>query len=121
MVAEARALALGLQLCHQLGVTGVIVELDSLVLVTVLRGGSSIPASLCSYVREIRRFSAMIVRFQHCFREANSVADSLANFGCSTARFQLFRSFSMLPRVVRGFCQLDRLGLGSFRCTVASG
>lgn len=50
---------------------------------------------------------AMHFRFQHCFREANQVVDSLANLGCDQAANVEFLDFPSLPRHIQGSLLLD--------------
>ena len=50
----------------------------------------------------------------HCYREANSPADCLANYGVDSTARQVFNAFSDLPRLVRGNIRMDKLGFPTF-------
>ena len=55
--------------------------------------------------------------FEHCYREANKVADRLANVGASTRNrtMSIYDQFSAIPRLARGKICIDRLGMPSIR------
>ncbi|XP_027077018.2 uncharacterized protein [Coffea arabica] len=47
----------------------------------------------------------------HCYRQANQVADILANEGCRYDREEIYLEASALPQLARGVFHLDRLGV----------
>ena len=57
------------------------------------------------------------VRFEHCYREANKVADILSNVGVSHPQelVRVYFTEHALPSVARGECRLNRLGVPSVR------
>ena len=78
-MAEALALRFGMHLASSVGCTRVIVNSDSMDVITAKDGGitsGSSAAILDDCFHMARDFTH--VRFEHCHREANSVADELA-------------------------------------------
>ncbi|XP_071902663.1 uncharacterized protein [Coffea arabica] len=80
--AEAKALLLGLQMCAQRGFGGnLVVETDSLMLQRILLKQCQSPWSINVEVGKIELLAGGSCQFVHCYREANKVADVLANVG----------------------------------------
>ena len=52
---------------------------------------------------------------QHQFREANAVADCLANVGISKQQSLVFGSFQDLPRLARGSVVMEKANLPYIR------
>ncbi|XP_071909633.1 uncharacterized protein [Coffea arabica] len=90
--AEARALLIGLQIWNS-------------------------PPAYSMSVAYSTRSAADPVRFSHCYREANKVADALANVGIihPEQQVKVYECFHMLPRQARGEVRLDRIGMPSVR------
>lgn len=109
MRAELLALIEGLKLCHQLALNNVVIETDSKLIVDALTGQAAWPWRL-HY--DLQQADGLLHSFgttlQHIFREANSVADSLAKIAstCSVSRPFLYHD---LPPYVRGLLALDRV------------
>ena len=70
-----------MQLCVQKGCNWIVIESDSTVLVQILKHTCQCPWSICSEVEQILDISHGVALIQHCLREANKVADILANQG----------------------------------------
>ncbi|XP_071921779.1 uncharacterized protein [Coffea arabica] len=117
MQAKAKAMLVGVRLCAQQGLTQVLVESDSLVLVRVLNDECKRPWSIDKELEHIRRASFSTLKVQHCFREANRIADILAKEGCNKSmdEISIFGRTEDLPRLVRGEYRLDRMSYPSFR------
>ena len=86
MQAEARALLFGVKLCLQRGIDTLDVELDSLVLVHILNSLVRCPWGIHTEVQQLMGVAHHFPRILHCYRQANQVADILANTGCQLAR-----------------------------------
>lgn len=108
MVAEARALYQGIIWLSSHGHMGAIVEMDSKVLLDCLTGRASPPWKCWYFIRAILHINeSMHFIFQHCYREANQVADSLANLGCDQGADSDYYDLHSLPHHVRGSVILD--------------
>ncbi|XP_027170937.1 uncharacterized protein LOC113770618 [Coffea eugenioides] len=105
--AEARALLLGLQLGRQVGVSRLIVESDCLVLINCVRREWGVPAGIRPIVRAIRLGVPSSHQFCHCYREGNTVADSLAAYGAMSGTRVVFTKGSQLPTRTKGLLALD--------------
>ena len=115
--AEARALLIGLQMCARRGFDNLSVQSDSLVLVGILQRRFQCPWHNRKEMWKIWHLVEDPVRFSHCYREANKVADTLANVGITHPEQQvkIYEYFHMLPRQARGEVRLDRIGMPSVR------
>lgn len=113
--AEAKVLARGLQICASRGFSQVMVEIDSRPLWLILNSIAPGSILICPYIWRIRSFSGIIHSMSHCFREGNSVADSLASLSFLTRSFIEFASQSSLPKYTRALEHLDRLGICNFQ------
>ncbi|KAF3639165.1 hypothetical protein FXO38_22816 [Capsicum annuum] len=107
-IAEATTLKIGLEICRDKGISHIDIESDSMLLVKWIQNSASIPWNVFSEIMEIRN---MMNSFEdsiiwHCYREANKVADCLANFGVQGSGY---------PGNAKGEYNMDRLGFPSFR------
>lgn len=100
--AELSALVAALELCQQLGLSNVVVELDSQVLVTALSGRSGWPWRYhYQLVKAAHLLEQSRASIQHVYRECNAVADSLAKLATSTYQTHTFRMHD-LPSYIKG-------------------
>lgn len=114
--AEGRAMLAGLQHCTDRGIHKIIAEADSKLLVNATNEASQAPwrlVELVDRIKEIMEERGVIV--QHCYREANKVADKLAFLSHIHKKNWIFTAYTGLPSSVRGLLQLDRLEMASFR------
>ena len=83
IAAELWALRDGIQLCLELNLPAVIIELDAMLVVNLLRSTNHNPNGNNNLVANCREGLARIpkVKIQHCYREANKCADALARRG----------------------------------------
>nr|XP_027075907.1 uncharacterized protein LOC113699758 [Coffea arabica] len=104
--AEALAVLEGLLMCVAKGIRGILVEVDSAVLVSLVKSSALGGWLYCNVLRRIRRLLDQVaMSFTHIFREANVVADRLAALqGCPS---KVFDSPQLLPREVRGYIAMD--------------
>ena len=77
------ALRDGIQLCLELNLPAVIIELDAMLVVNLLRSTNHNPNGNNNLVADCREGLARIpkVKIQHCYREANKCVDALARRG----------------------------------------
>ena len=83
VAAKLWALRDGIQLCLELNLPMVIIELDAMLVVNLLRSTNHNPNGNNNLVADCREGMARIprVKIQHCYREANKCADALARRG----------------------------------------
>nr|XP_027060692.1 uncharacterized protein LOC113687227 [Coffea arabica] len=107
MEAEASALLEGMLLSTDF--QSLQVEMDSQVLMAMVNGNGRVPWKLW---RTISRIQALAlgrrITFSHVYREANGVADALANLASSTGIGQSFGAFA-LPDYIQGLARLDKM------------
>ncbi|XP_059277807.1 uncharacterized protein LOC132031987 [Lycium ferocissimum] len=115
-MAEASALLYGLKWCANNGINLVWGETDSLLLVKCIKREWKPPWKIAKEIQQIQNLvEENGFNISHWFREANKPADKLASFSHSTNGIQVFNSFSVVPRSVRGLINLDKWNLPSFR------
>ena len=79
--AEVPAMLIGLQICVKKGFVNVGFQSDSQVLIGVLQRRLRCPWQIRHDIEQIWGMVEEAAQFSHCFREANRVADILANVG----------------------------------------
>lgn len=93
-LAEFAALEEGLQVCHYLGISNLIIEGDSQIILNALRKRDTPNWILNSRLKEalslLDKFAE--IRIYHIYREGNSKADKLANLGADGLTLSSFRS-----------------------------
>ena len=95
VTAELWALRDGIQLCLELNLPAVIIELDAVLVINLLRSTKHNPNGNNNLVVDCKECMARIprVHIQHCYREANKCADALARRGAlSPCNFLVFDS-----------------------------
>ena len=117
MVAEFRALEEGLFLAIELGLelSELVVESDSKVLVEMLKKSKCDQWQLLMHWKEVLGLVDQTLFIQHQFREANSIADSLANEGINTLTFHRYEKREDLPTKARGALLLEKAGMPYIR------
>lgn len=110
--AEAMALVQSLDFCSTTAQHPLEAEIDSKNVVDYLSGTNATPWNFWNFVDSIlthqRNFNATIT---HVYREANSVADSLASFGSNISSLASFNSLNSLPLRIHFLCLCDVRGL----------
>ena len=110
-VAELWALQDGLNMCIELNLPAVIIELDAKLVVDLLKkwggslNGNDVIVADCK--ESLKKIPRTIIK--HCFREANKCADALARRGALFS--QDFLSFSFPPSDVALLLSLDSAGI----------
>jgi len=113
MKAELKAVLKGLQVAKERGVQKLWIKSDSCVLVGMLRGElKTHPAYgvVIKQCKDLLRAEGWETKITHCYREANLVADKLANLGVILdGNFMLFEC---PPREVLDVLFADAVGVG---------
>lgn len=115
--AETKATWEGLKLAQQLGLASIWLESESELLVKILNGQIDPPWGI-SYIFDevmnlIKGFNACLI--SHIYREGNSPADGLANWGIVQKRTIKFHHISELPSNIKGAITIDKLGWPNLR------
>ncbi|XP_027103196.1 uncharacterized protein [Coffea arabica] len=100
--AETRSLLYGVQQYLSRGFSRVQIEVDSLLLVNILRDKSRCPWRVRSKIESIQTVLRTGWSVEHCYREANQVADALSKVGALGSGIVIYTSQSALPRPARG-------------------
>ena len=114
MEAEFRALLDGLKLMEEHGLYGykISIKSDSLVLVESVLGKFDCAWFLWSFMAQIKeRFGKFVIQIRHIYREANFVADSLANRAVDDGFSSVFSVSAALPSSVKWRLMQDQIGL----------
>ena len=96
MKAEIKAIWRGLRIAKDLDIKRLCIQVDSFNLVGLLNGefhSSAEHSLIVAQCRSLFTQEGWEVRISHCYREANKVADALANIGCTlTAGLKIGRA-----------------------------
>jgi len=115
LYAELFAAMNAIELASSMGFSNVWLESDSQLVILAFKSISIVPWGLrnrwenCLKLTQNMRFYAT-----HIYREGNSCADNLANFGLTLSSLDLFW-FDTVPDFVRGEYIKNRLGMPNFR------
>ena len=116
LYAELQALLLGLELAVDLGCSSLIVESNS---VTVISWVTLNCVSYWDYaylIARIRHLCSMCsVQLCHVYREANKAADYLANWACTHQEVRHFYAKQDMPSTLTGILALDTDEVPQFR------
>ena len=115
MCAESLALLVGLFFCGKIQVSNITVRCDSKILADMLNGKASIPWKISPILKKISRYKRSVAEIKHCFREANSVADALANEAHLHGYHKVYVTESQVPTKIRALISLDRTHVCNFR------
>ncbi|XP_027170023.1 uncharacterized protein LOC113769901 [Coffea eugenioides] len=115
--AEVLALLAGVQLCEARRMATPFVQLDFGILVGILQRRFHSPWYVRMEVEEIWQRVAVENEVSYCVREANKVADALANVGDTHIQdsLRIYDSFQAIPVLARGELRLDQWRLPAIR------
>ncbi|XP_009766745.1 uncharacterized protein [Nicotiana sylvestris] len=114
--AEAEALLFGLKWCVDKDLKMAIGESDSLLIVKCVKREWKPPWNISKQIKEIQKMiEDHNFNINHCFREANRPADSLATLSHRIEGNMIFNIFSDLPNHIKGLVNMDKWGLPTFR------
>ncbi|XP_060188598.1 uncharacterized protein LOC132617573 [Lycium barbarum] len=113
---EAQAALIGISWCVNQQFEALEVELDSLLVVQMLNGTLKPPWRIQGIIDEIRaKMTGRNISVQHCYREGNEVADTLAKYAAQVQAPRIFLIEGDLPMEARGPLRMNKLDLPSFR------
>lgn len=114
--AEASTLLFGIKWCVDNGLTNIMAESDSKMIVDCVNVNNNIPRKIINEVKEIKEcLSISNSSVVHGSRESNMVADRLASMSHSIKQFKLFHEIKDLPTRIRGLINVDKWELAAFR------
>ncbi|KAK4709986.1 hypothetical protein R3W88_004499 [Solanum pinnatisectum] len=99
-IAEAKAAWFGGKWCKQNGYTNIIVELDSLLITNMLKEQNEATSSILDLAS---------IKFEHCYREANQLADWLAKMAMNSQTRNIYLSAQQLPKAAKGLLIMDKV------------
>jgi ribonuclease HI len=110
-VAELWGVFEGLKFAKRLGFMAIELNIDSSVVVQVIKTGRLNSSVGMTLVRNIQRLVNMEweVRIVHAYRESNQCADALANVGCTLDREIIF--YDDCPPHIRNLLRYDVMGI----------
>jgi len=117
LFAKLIATMVAIEIAVSKGFSNVWLESDSKLVVMAFKSKLVVPWELrnrwenCLHLTYNMRFCV-----SHIYREGNTWADRLANFGLSLSSFDIFW-FDVIPKFVRGEYIRNRLGMSNFRFT----
>nr|XP_033508076.1 uncharacterized protein LOC117273086 [Nicotiana tomentosiformis] len=115
-MAEAKAILKGMLLCRDRTKGNIILESDSLFVVTLINNKLKPPWEIGLILEQIQKISYdECFTFVHIYREVNMVVDLLANLGESLKDHVVCNSLANCPHHVRAAALLDREGIPNFR------
>ncbi|KAK6780036.1 hypothetical protein RDI58_022220 [Solanum bulbocastanum] len=115
--AEIGAAIFGMTWLIQLGYRNVLLEVDSQLLVDWIMAKTKPPWSVNTQVQQMSTLIGQTSNFRckHTYREANSVADSLAKHSHKITSPNIYTNSQQLPKEARAHYQLDVLEMANFR------
>ncbi|KAK4716362.1 hypothetical protein R3W88_014700 [Solanum pinnatisectum] len=115
--AEIGAAIFGMTWLLQLGYKNVHLEVDSQLLVDWIIAKTKPPWSVNTQVQQMKALIGQTSNFRckHTYREANSVADSLAKQSHKITSPNIYSNSQQLPKEARAHYQLDMLEMANFR------
>ncbi|XP_060203034.1 uncharacterized protein LOC132631475 [Lycium barbarum] len=114
-LAEAKVALYGMKWCISNGFRNIILESDSLIIINMLEGKINIAWELQDSIDTIKQLLSQTNYIaQHCYREANQVADALAKWSMNGQEEIVFE-IKNLPKEAVGTYILDKDNVASIR------
>jgi len=108
---ELRAVLRGLKLAKEAKTRQLLIQLDSTAAVSMLTGHSLCHSECSGIIQQCKNlmgWGGWEVRIIHCFREANQVADGLANMGLDGTLE--VKTYHVPPTKIREYLYADQMG-----------
>ncbi|KAJ8550152.1 hypothetical protein K7X08_033859 [Anisodus acutangulus] len=114
--AGATAARQGMKIYIQKNYSNLTLESNSLILVKMINDNLSLNYNLNMIIKEIKQMKIQAnIKVEHCFREANKVADYLAKHVVSSQRETFYDSYQQLSVGAKGPFQLNKSQIPSVR------
>ncbi|XP_070056662.1 uncharacterized protein [Nicotiana tomentosiformis] len=117
--AETQAALFGIEWIAFNRIHNVILEMDSLLIVNMLTGSSSPFWEIHDDILKMKKIiQSHQIEVQHCYREENSVADTLSKYGATLNILPIatiFFNVQDMSRKIVGVYQMDRRKMPLFR------
>ncbi|OIT39616.1 hypothetical protein A4A49_30954 [Nicotiana attenuata] len=115
-IAEAKAMRRGIKMYITNGLTNVIVEYDSAIILNLIKRTRKPPWRFNNNIEQIQTMTKhRNFVFCHTLREGNNSADKLANLGEESKIVSIFNEVVSLPLNVRASMKLEVDGIPNFR------
>jgi len=116
MEAETTAIIRALRYCKISNFRNYIIETDSLSVTNMVRNNWKVPWQQVEEIQEIQELlTSTFAQIQHVFREANKLADKLANEACEQMNAIQIYIFQQLSVECRGIVNMDKAEIPSLR------
>lgn len=116
MQAKTRVVLHALRYCSSNGRDKIIVETDSMALLKIIHREWRILWSIKEDIEEIHKISAkMTIRVTHSYREANQLADAMANLALDGDGELRYLAFQDMPSLCRKILNMDKHQIPSFK------
>ncbi|XP_075082606.1 uncharacterized protein LOC142166877 [Nicotiana tabacum] len=114
--AEACAFLFGIKWCIEKRFNLIIGEINSMLLQNCISGNWTIPWRIKEAVQDIKKLiNRQDIFTNHCFREANQVADRMASLSHNQENQYICTNFCSLPSQIKGLLNTYRWQMLSFR------
>ncbi|KAK6789391.1 hypothetical protein RDI58_013190 [Solanum bulbocastanum] len=91
-------------------------ELHSLLIVNIILGLYNIPWKLQEIIKKIqKKVELHVITVQHCYKEGNTVVDSLAKYAANITNNEVFLQEYDLPQEIKGAIRIEKLHMPSYR------
>lgn len=113
---EANAMLEEMKICLSAGLSNIVVESDSLLLINIINKNLDPPWQINQIIEQIINiYNAGNFTFMHFFREGNCTGDLLANMREESKTFSIINEATFLPPKVRASMKLEFDELPNFR------
>ncbi|PKU59032.1 hypothetical protein MA16_Dca025565 [Dendrobium catenatum] len=115
LFSELMGLIKSLYICNNRGFIDIEIEVDSLLLIQIIKNVDVFYTQFFYIIRKIRMaLSTLNYTIKHIFREGNTCADCMAKLGSRLEEDMEF-GIDNLPHILKGLVNLDKIGLPYIR------
>ncbi|KAJ8533772.1 hypothetical protein K7X08_007096 [Anisodus acutangulus] len=115
-MAETKTPLLGLQYSSNLGLHNIILEMDSKLMVDMIKGVIKPSWRFQNLIEDIQEWlNKLGGTVQHCYKDTNTIADIMSKQGSIKAINCAFQNPQNLPKEAIGPYRLDKSGMANFR------